>query len=123
MDKTKPEEVILSYVRHINNSDLETIMSLYDSNAAMAVQPGQLIYGHEQIRQKYQSFLGKVKFDTHIKRVISTSDTALVIGNWTINGTGPDGKPLDLSGTATDILRKQSDGTWLVIVDNLWGTD
>ena len=28
-----------------------------------------------------------------------------------------------LAATATDVLRQQSDGTWRVIIDNLWETD
>jgi len=39
------------------------------------------------------------------------------------SGTGPDGNPVNLASTATDVLRQQPDGTWRVIIDNPWGTD
>lgn len=118
--KTKPEEVILSYIDLINNSDLDSIMNLYDSGAAMVVQSGEVIHGREKIRQLYQGFLGKSKFYIKIKRVVITGDIALVIGNWTIDMLGEDNKPVNLSGTSADVLRKQLDGTWLVVVDNAW---
>lgn len=41
---------------------------------------------------------------------------------WTLTGAGPDGKPVQMSGMSSDILRRQSDGKWLIIVDNPWGT-
>ena len=40
-----------------------------------------------------------------------------------MDGTGADGNPVNFTGTATDVLRQQSDGTWRIIIDNPWGTD
>jgi ketosteroid isomerase-like protein len=33
-----------------------------------------------------------------------------------------DGNPVNLTGTATDVLHQQSDGTWRIVIDNSWGT-
>jgi ketosteroid isomerase-like protein len=35
----------------------------------------------------------------------------------------PDGKPFNIGGKATDVLRQQSDGTWRIVIDNPWGSD
>lgn len=37
--------------------------------------------------------------------------------------TGPDSKPMAMSGKSTDILRRQPDGRRLIVVDNPWGTE
>jgi ketosteroid isomerase-like protein len=63
------------------------------------------------------------KLESKIKRVFQTSNLALVISEWSFSGTGPDGNPVNLASTATDVLRQQPDGTWRVIIDNPWGTD
>jgi ketosteroid isomerase-like protein len=63
------------------------------------------------------------KLESKIKRVFQTSNLALVISDWSFSGTGPDGNPVNLASTATDVLRQQPDGTWRVIIDNPWGTD
>jgi ketosteroid isomerase-like protein len=41
----------------------------------------------------------------------------------TINGTEPDGKPINLTDKGTVVLRRQSDGNWLMVIENPWGTD
>ena len=47
---------------------------------------------------------------------------ALFCSKWSLTGTGPDGKPMQLGGLSSDILRRQADGTWLIAIDNPWGT-
>ena len=61
--------------------------------------------------------------ESKVKGVIQTNNLALVNTEWSFSGTGPDGKPVDISGKATDILRQQLDGTWHILIDNPWGTD
>ena len=55
--------------------------------------------------------------------VIMTSDIALVNTEWSFNGTGPDGKAATITGKATDVLRRQSDGNLQILIDNPWGTN
>ena len=61
--------------------------------------------------------------ESKVKGVIQTSNLALVNAEWSFKGTAPDGKPINISGRATDILRQQPDSTWRVLIDNPWGTD
>jgi ketosteroid isomerase-like protein len=62
------------------------------------------------------------RLEARAKRVLQASDLVLVITEWSINGTGPDGKPVNMATKSADVLRQQADGTWFVI-DNPWGTD
>ena len=124
MSTVTPEEVLHSIAQGINAGDLDSLMMLYESDACFASQPGQVVKGQNQIRQSLQNFIGmKGKLESKIKRVFQTSNLALVISEWSFSGTGPDGNPVNLASTATDVLRQQSDGTWRVIIDNPWGTD
>jgi uncharacterized protein (TIGR02246 family) len=98
-------------------------MMLYESDACFASQSGQFIKGRDRIRQSLQAFVNmRGKLESKIKKVFQTSNLALVISEWSFSGTGPDGNPVNLASTATDVLRQQSDGTWRVIIDNPWGT-
>jgi uncharacterized protein (TIGR02246 family) len=124
MSKVTPEEVLHSIAQDINAGDLDSLMMLYEPDACFASQPGQVVKGQNQIRQSLQNFIGmKGKLESNVKRIIQTSDLALVISEWSFSGTGPDGNPVNLASIATDVLRQQSDGTWRVIIDNPWGTD
>jgi hypothetical protein len=55
--------------------------------------------------------------------VVEGPATALVYSDWTLNATGPDADPTALfSGKATDVLAKQADGHWLMILDDPWSS-
>ena len=63
------------------------------------------------------------KLEALVKRVLQANDLTLLITEWTINGTKPDGKLINLTGRGTVVLRRQSDGVWLMVIENPWGTD
>jgi ketosteroid isomerase-like protein len=50
-------------------------------------------------------------------QVLEAGDTALVVNDWALTGTGPDGSPIKQQGRSADVVPLQSDGRWLVVVD------
>lgn len=123
MSNQTPEEVLHSIVEGINSGKIESLMTLYEHEACFAIQPGQIVKGQQGIRQSLQGFIDmKGKLELKVKRVIQTSNLALVISEWSFNGTGTNGNPVNLADTASDVLRQQSDGTWRFMIDNPWGT-
>lgn len=119
-----PEEVLNSVVEGINTGNLDSLMMLYETDACFASQPGQLAKSPETIRQSLRSFIDmNGKLDLKVKRVLETSDVALVISEWSVSGTGPDGKHVNMAAKSADVLRQQADGTWCFVIDNPWGTD
>jgi uncharacterized protein (TIGR02246 family) len=123
MSNHTPEEVLHSVVEDMNAGNLESLMMLYEPEACFASQPGQIVKGQQSIRQNLQRFIDmKGKLESKVKRVLRARDLALVISEWSFNGTGTDGNPVNLTGTATDVLQQQSDDTWRIVIDNPWGT-
>lgn len=122
--KMTPGEVLDSVVEGINRGDLNSLMTLYEADACFAPQPGQLAKSLESVRESLRNFIDlKGKLDLKVKRVLQASDLALVITEWSFNGTGPDGNPVNLASKSADVLRHQADGTWQFVIDNPWGTD
>jgi uncharacterized protein (TIGR02246 family) len=119
-----PERVLETIVTGINSGDLESLMPLYESEAAFATQPGDLAHGSPGVREALSGFIAmNGKLDLEVTRVLEVDDLALVLGAWTFNGTGPDGEPVRLEARNADVLRRQPDGTWRFVIDNPWGTD
>jgi uncharacterized protein (TIGR02246 family) len=122
-----PEEVLNSVVEGINTGNLDALMMLYETDACFATQPGQLAKSPETIRQSLRGFtdMKNGKLDLKVKRVLQTSDLALVTSEWSFSGTGPDGKLVNISAKkSADVLRRQqADGSWRFVIDNPWGTD
>jgi uncharacterized protein (TIGR02246 family) len=122
--KMTPEQVLNSVVEGINTGNLDSLMMLYETDACFASQPGQLAKSPETIRQSLRSFIDlNGKLDLKVKRVLQSSDLALVISEWSYSGTGPDGKLVNMAAKSADVLRQQADGTWRFVIDNPWGTD
>lgn len=125
MTKRKtPKEVLESVVEGINSGELDSLMALYESDACFATEPGQIANSPESIRQCLRNFVDlKGKLELKVKRVLQASDLALVITEWSYEGTGPDGNPVNMAARSADVLRQQADGTWRFVIDNPWGTD
>jgi uncharacterized protein (TIGR02246 family) len=124
MSRETPEEVLKSIVDGINTGNLDALMTLYESEAAFAAQPGNLAHGLPGVRESLAAFIAmKGTLDLKVTRVLAASDLALVAGVWSFTGTGPDGAPVTLTGQNADVLRRQADGSWRFVIDNPWGTD
>jgi ketosteroid isomerase-like protein len=61
------------------------------------------------------------KLENSLKKIIPAGNIVLAYSDWTFRASGPDGTQFNLSGTAIDVLRKQSDDSWLIVIDNPWG--
>ena len=51
----------------------------------------------------------------NVRHISVAGDIAQIIVDWSIVGTGPDGKQVNLSGAACDIIRRATDGVWRAI--------
>jgi uncharacterized protein (TIGR02246 family) len=116
----KPEDIHQKFARALNAGDLDGLSNLYLPDAILAPAPGQVVRGKAEIRAALAQFLA-AKPVIEIKTTASFengSGLALMNGQWTMKGTGPDGKPFEMSGKSAEILQKQSDGNWLYVIDN-----
>jgi ketosteroid isomerase-like protein len=89
MSTATPEQVLETIVEGINSGNLDTLMPLYESEAAFATQPGSLAHGSPGVRQALAGFISmKGKLDLEVTRVLEVDDLALVTGTWSFDGTG-----------------------------------
>jgi uncharacterized protein (TIGR02246 family) len=125
MPARKPEDCDLLLVEALGKGDLEAALALYEPNASFVLDSGQVITGLSAIREVMQGFLAlKPKFTMEVKAVSNGDENiALLRGKWNLSGTGPDGKPMTMSGNSTEVVRRQPDGSWKFIIDNPRGAD
>jgi ketosteroid isomerase-like protein len=123
MSTATPTQVLESIVSGINSGDLDSLLPLYERGAAFATEPGTLAPGAPGISAALSGFISmNGTLDLEVTRVLEVDDLALVVGEWTFAGTGPDGEPVQLAAQNADVLRRQPDGTWRFVIDNPWGT-
>ena len=119
---SRPIETVNSLTDAINRGDLEAAVALYEPNAVLVAQPGQLARGSQEVREALGRFVGlKPTLRSQVQQVVECEDIALYVGRWTLQGTDPAGRPVSMSGESSDVLRRQRDGRWLIVVDNPWG--
>ena len=117
-----PKELLNQVTECMNNKDLDAFVSLYEPEASFIDVSGENFNGTEKIREKIKEFMDmNGKLESTVRRIIPAGNIILAYSDWTFKASGPDGTPVNLSGTAIDVLRKQLDNSWLIVIDNPWG--
>ncbi|MGI0037925.1 MAG: YybH family protein [Nitrososphaera sp.] len=120
---SEPIDTISSLIRAINSGDIETALSLYESEAILVFEPGKIVRGTAAIRSALEGFTSlKPTLKGELHQTLIVGDLALYCSKWALQGTSPDGTAVEMTGVSSDVLRRQSDGRWLVAIDNPWGT-
>jgi ketosteroid isomerase-like protein len=115
MDAHCPEDLPLVFQHYFNAGDVLGLMRhYYAPDATYAPVPGVLVHGAEVERAIGALVELGHPIDVRVRHVLSAGDTALLVIDHEIPG-------LRMSGTATDVVRRQEDGTWRCIIDNPHG--
>lgn len=119
---TSPEETIERFAQLMGEGELEAALALYEEDAAFVPEPGRLVHGRDAIRSALEPFLALSPTLTGtIEKVVLAADTALVINDWRLRGTDPEGNDVEIAARSTDVLRRCADGTWRILIDDPWG--
>jgi uncharacterized protein (TIGR02246 family) len=117
-----PAQVIALFASCLHAGDLEAALTLYEPEAVLVAQPGEQVSGLEAIRAALAPFFaigGQMTSD--VRKVVEGAGLATVLNRWTLEGAQPDGTPLRLGATSADVVRRQPDGRWLLVIDDPWG--
>lgn len=119
----RPEDIIPSLVERFNFGDVSNQMALYAPDAVFIANDGRTMTDHAEIA----AIIGRdiklgLPLVTNVRHVFVAGDTAQIVVDWSIDGKGPDGKHMHLSGSACDIARRGADGFWRYLIDNNQGT-
>jgi uncharacterized protein (TIGR02246 family) len=117
-----PEDIDALFAAALNAGSLDELVALYEPQASLMPQPGKLVSGTAAIREALGQFLaGKPKMSLSAKLVSQSGDLAVVTAKWDLSMTGPDGKPANMTGQSVEVVRRQSDGRWLFVIDLPFG--
>lgn len=124
MGASRPEDMHKLFAAAFNSGNLESLMALYEPDARLIPQPGQVSTGHDAIRHALLQFLAlKGTMQIATRYVIHGDGIALLSGQWHLKGTGPDGKAIEMNGKSVEVARRQATGEWLLVIDHPFGAD
>jgi len=123
-DARKPGDVHPLFVAAFNAGDLDALMQCFEPEACFVSKSGRVAAGAEAVREAYRRTLAnKPRMDLEVRKVLPAGpELALVIVPFTQKAATPDG-PMEWRSVATDIVRQQPDGSWLLVLDNPFGIE
>jgi uncharacterized protein (TIGR02246 family) len=120
---TEPEGVIPSLIERFNAGSVEAMMDLYAPEAVFVANDGRTVSDRSEIAAQFRRDISLgLPLKANVRHVFVGDDTAQIVVDWSIEGTGPDGKRVHLGGSASDIVRRGADGFWRYLIDNNQGT-
>jgi uncharacterized protein (TIGR02246 family) len=104
----RPEDLTRLFVEAANDGDAAGIAALYEPDAVMAYPPGQQTVGRPAIQELWEKVLANApRFEPE------TPLPTLISGDLALTST----PPKDGSGARAQVVRRQSDGSWLRVLD------
>lgn len=109
-----------AFAANFNRRDLDAIANFYAEDAVMDLG-GLRFAGRDAIRAPLANFLAAgLPITVEPRGHVENGTTAVAVFDWRIEGAGPDGAPVALSGTAVDVLRRERGG-WAQLIDMPFG--
>jgi uncharacterized protein (TIGR02246 family) len=120
MSAQTPEECDRLFGEHVNAGDLEGLLALYEPGCSLVRRDGGVARGHAEIRAVLSRLLTmRARMSTEIVKVVRAGDElALVYNDWRMSAERADGQPVEATGKAIEVVRRQMDGTWRFILDD-----
>jgi ketosteroid isomerase-like protein len=87
--------------------------------------PDRPRWGCRRSARPSKDFLAsKPKIKLQTRYAIRKGDVALLRSQWEITGIDPSGQPVEATQhSSTEVVRRQSGGTWLYVIDHPFGAD
>jgi ketosteroid isomerase-like protein len=121
MNLSTPLDTICTLVRARERGDKDAAFACYERDATVVMAPGKTGSGEAVVKGFIDATMPMPLTFTD-REIVESGDIALHCSQWTITQTDSAGEANTLSGRTADVLRKQADGSWLIAIDNPWGS-
>ena len=116
----RAEEAHSTLAAAYNTGDLNTVLNMYDVNGIIVAEPGSPVSGNENFTAAVKAILS-IKGKMEIKTVycLQSGDIAIGRSEWSIK----DGSEVKISARGIEVMKRQDDGTWKVLIDHAFGAE
>lgn len=117
----EPTDLHRVWAERFNAGDVEGMLALAEEGSAFVPAPGAAVTG-EDYRGALSGFVALgLPINLSLRHSYVVGDVALLVYDWTIEGTAANGDEVALSGSTADVARRGSGG-WRFLIDNPFGT-
>lgn len=116
---TSPSRLMALFAERAAAGDAKGLLALYEPKGVFEPTLGRVLRGHQEIFSALAEFAAirpRIEY-TGDPDVVVVDDIAIVSNSWSLTAYLPDGSEHREGGLSADVLRRQSDGSWLVLID------
>ncbi len=124
---TQDQQEVLAAIEAMTSAfqskDITKVMESYEPGATVVFEPDAPVDDAAQLQQMFAA-VSEINPEFRYENgheVIVAGDVALHIAPWEMSAKAPDGQNIEQSGLSVALLRKQSDGSWKMVIDNPYG--
>ncbi|CAL9563173.1 hypothetical protein SUDANB121_04699 [Nocardiopsis dassonvillei] len=104
-----------------NSGDPDLVERVYEEDGILVLDPDAPLTGADRREGNARFMSLGVPIAVRPRHIHQAGDLAFLVVDWEVRGTGPDGREVDIRGTATDVARRGADGLWRYVIDNPFG--
>ena len=113
----QPEDWPSLFEQNLNAGDLDAVMALYEPDARFVARSGETVVGRDRIREVIAGLIrSKTKFKSRVLQATTIDDVALLYTDFQGTALDASGKTIEVRSKAVEVLRRQPDGAWKLIV-------
>jgi uncharacterized protein (TIGR02246 family) len=120
-----PADIYPALLKAFNAGDVDATVACYEPAAHFVLKSGHTVRGAAELRDMFRArFSFQPDLTLDVRKIISAGeDLALVVVAWTTKTVSSSREVKVWTGIATDIARRQSDGTWKLVLDVPYGIE
>ncbi|MGF6771505.1 pimeloyl-ACP methyl ester carboxylesterase/ketosteroid isomerase-like protein [Paraburkholderia sp. GAS199] len=120
-----PAQVPVAFDAALNAGDLDLLLATFSNRATMRMTDGTEVEDNPaELRDAMGRLLAlRPHIRNEVRRVLTSGDIALVLLDWTLRVTLPDGETREELGTATQVMELGRDGGWRLRIANPRGLE
>lgn len=120
---TTPQAMLNELIERFNTGDIDGVLTHYEPDAISIDKSGNTFTGEKNLRNAFEIFFAmKAQLTLINVKTIVAGDIGCNYSKWKITGKRPGGEILRIEGAAVDVVRRQVDGSWKIVIDNPWGS-
>jgi uncharacterized protein (TIGR02246 family) len=119
----EPARLPFAFEDTLNAGDVDAVLDLFSPDATMRTLTGEVLTGPAQLRGEIvRTVAATARLTNKARFCLIGDDTALIIVDWTLEATTPDGARITPAGSTANVARRYADGSWRFTVLNPLGT-
>jgi uncharacterized protein (TIGR02246 family) len=113
----KPEDWPRVFEQYLNAGDLDAVMTLYEPEVRFVTRSGETLVGSDAIRKVLGDMIAaKTQFRSRVVRVVGVGDIAQLYTDFEGTTLDSGGKTVPVQNKAIEVLRRQANGDWKLIM-------